>query len=57
MLTLEETDRSWKAILPNGSSRNHPAAHVFGADCVRDISSAAFPPTLLIVGGRDPLRD
>ncbi|XP_038889726.1 probable carboxylesterase 18 [Benincasa hispida] len=56
MLTLQQTDWSWKAFLPNGSSRNHPAAHVFGAG-VGDMSSIVFPATLLIVGGRDLLQD
>ncbi|CAK9313904.1 unnamed protein product [Citrullus colocynthis] len=56
MLTLEQTDWSWKAFLPNGSDRNHPAAHVFGAG-VKDMLSTTFPATLVIVGGRDQLQD
>ncbi|XP_038890672.1 probable carboxylesterase 18 [Benincasa hispida] len=56
MLTLEEADWFWKAFLPNGSNRNHPAAHVFGPRA-GDISDVKFPATLLIVGGKDQLLD
>ncbi|CAK9327547.1 unnamed protein product [Citrullus colocynthis] len=55
-LNLERADWYWKAFLPDGSNRNHPAAHVFGAEGV-NISGVKFPATLLIVGGSDQLRD
>ncbi|XP_042971008.1 probable carboxylesterase 18 [Carya illinoinensis] len=56
VLSLELTDWFWKAFLPEGSDRDHSAANVFGPNKV-DISGLRFPPTLLFVGGCDPLRD
>ncbi|XP_023535277.1 probable carboxylesterase 18 [Cucurbita pepo subsp. pepo] len=56
MLSLEQADWYWKAFLPDGSNRNHPAAHVFGPGA-GDLPDEKFPMTLLIVGGRDQLRD
>ncbi|CAK9313905.1 unnamed protein product [Citrullus colocynthis] len=56
MLNLEQADWYWKAFLPHGSNRNHPAAHVFGPDA-EDISGVKFPATLLIIGGQDQLQD
>lgn len=56
MLNLEQADWYWKAFLPTGSDRNHPAAHVFGRRA-EDISGVKFPVTLLIVGGQDQLLD
>ncbi|KAB1210988.1 putative carboxylesterase 18 [Morella rubra] len=56
MLTLELTDWFWRAFLPEGSDRDHHAVNVFGPNAV-DISGLRFPPTLLFVGGCDPLRD
>nr|GMD21606.1 probable carboxylesterase 18 [Ipomoea batatas] len=52
MLTLEDTDRMWRTFLPDGSNRDHVAAHVFEEELPEK-----FPRTLLIVGGFDLLQD
>ncbi|KAL0540559.1 hypothetical protein IC582_020567 [Cucumis melo] len=57
MLNLKQSDWYWKAFLPKGCDRNHPAAHVFGPGAGDDISKVKFPATLLILGGKDQLVD
>lgn len=52
MLTLEDTDRMWRTFLPDGTNRDHTAAHV-----LKEELPEKFPRTLLIVGGCDPLQD
>ncbi|KAF7007260.1 hypothetical protein CFC21_022207, partial [Triticum aestivum] len=54
VVNLERSDFSWKAFLPVGATRDHPAAHVTdeNAELADD-----FPPTLLVIGGFDPLQD
>uniref|UniRef100_N1QQE9 Uncharacterized protein n=1 Tax=Aegilops tauschii TaxID=37682 RepID=N1QQE9_AEGTA len=44
VVNLERSDFSWKAFLPVGATRDHPAAHVTdeNAELAED-----FPPTLL----------
>ncbi|XP_021740303.1 probable carboxylesterase 18 [Chenopodium quinoa] len=45
VLTLAQTDFSWKAFLPIGSDRDHPAANILGPGS-EDISGLeSFPPT------------
>jgi len=55
-LTLERTDFYWKAFLPEGSDRDDPASNVFGPKS-KDLSGLKFPPTLVVVGGKDLLQD
>ena len=55
-LNMERTDWFWKAILPEGSDRDHAAVNVFGPNSV-DISGMEFPATIMFVGGFDPLQD
>ncbi|KAJ4713885.1 Alpha/beta hydrolase-3 [Melia azedarach] len=55
-INVNGTDRMWKAFLPEGSDRNHPAANIFGPKSV-DISKLNFPATIVIVAGFDPLQD
>ncbi|XP_019155571.1 PREDICTED: probable carboxylesterase 18 [Ipomoea nil] len=52
VLTLEDTDRMWRTFLPDGTNRDHAAAHVFEEELPEK-----FPRTLLIVGGFDLLQD
>ncbi|XP_044969546.1 probable carboxylesterase 18 [Hordeum vulgare subsp. vulgare] len=54
VVNLERSDFSWKAFLPVGATRDHPAAHVTDENAEL---TKAFPPTLLVVGGFDPLQD
>ncbi|KAJ7949735.1 Alpha/beta hydrolase-3 [Quillaja saponaria] len=57
VLSLKRTDWFWKAFLPEGSDRDHPASNVFGPKADLDISGLKFPATLMVVGGFDPLQD
>ncbi|CAM0907037.1 unnamed protein product [Alopecurus aequalis] len=54
IVNLRRSDFGWKAFLPAGASRDHPAAHV--TDENAELASA-FPPALVVVGGFDPLHD
>lgn len=56
LVSMERADWMWKAFLPEGSNRDHPAANVFGPNG-DDISGVNFPATIVIVGGFDPLQD
>ncbi|KAH9296859.1 hypothetical protein KI387_028541 [Taxus chinensis] len=56
LITVELTDWFWRAFLPEGASRDHPAANVSGPNC-GDISAVELPPSLVVVGGVDILRD
>ncbi|XP_010521666.1 PREDICTED: probable carboxylesterase 18 [Tarenaya hassleriana] len=56
LISVRRTDWSWKAVLPEGSNRDHVAANVSGPNAV-DISGEEFPATMVIVGGFDPLQD
>ncbi|CAN1841879.1 Probable carboxylesterase 18 [Linum perenne] len=51
------TDWAWKAFLPEGSNRDHPAANVSGPNGVDISGLVRFPPTMVVVGGFDPLQD
>ncbi|KAI9168752.1 hypothetical protein LWI28_001513 [Acer negundo] len=57
LLSLEDTDWYWKAFLPNGSDRDHPAANVFGPKSTVDLSRVKYPATLILMGGLDILKD
>ncbi|CAI0555947.1 unnamed protein product [Linum tenue] len=54
--TWKRTDIMWKLFMPVGSDRDHPAVNVFGPNG-EDVSSVKFPPTVVFVGGYDPLKD
>ncbi|CAM0907034.1 unnamed protein product [Alopecurus aequalis] len=54
LVNLRRSDFSWKAFLPVGATRDHPAAHV--TDENTELAEA-FPPTMVVVGGFDPLQD
>ncbi|KAG0608703.1 hypothetical protein M758_8G125700 [Ceratodon purpureus] len=56
IITQELTDWFWKAYLPPGSNRDHPASNVFGPHS-NDISNVPVPPVAMFVGGRDILKD
>ncbi|KAL9432284.1 hypothetical protein AB3S75_027327 [Citrus x aurantiifolia] len=55
LVSLKLTDWMWKAFLPEGSDRDHPAANTFGKNAI-DISGVDIPATMVIVGGFDPLK-
>lgn len=53
LITMEAADWYWRAFLPEGATRDHPAANVTGTD----ISGLSLPPSLVVVGGLDILQD
>ncbi|CAL0304881.1 unnamed protein product [Lupinus luteus] len=55
-LTVEDADWYWKAFLPNGSNRDHPAVNVFGPESA-EISSSELSDSIIVVGGLDPIQD
>jgi acetyl esterase/lipase len=54
IVNLRRSDFWWKAFLPAGATRDHPAAHVTDENTEL---AAAFPPVMVVVGGFDPLQD
>lgn len=57
-LPLKRADWYWSAFMPlgEGYNRDHPIINVTGPMAL-DISKMDFPPTLVVVGGFDILRD
>lgn len=53
VISVEVLDWFWKAYLPDGANRDHPASHVFGSR----LPNVEIPPVLVVVGGRDILED
>ncbi|KAL5198681.1 hypothetical protein ABZP36_002193 [Zizania latifolia] len=52
-LSLAITDYYWREFLPEGATRDHPAAHV----CGKHVELAeAFPPAMVVIGGFDLLK-
>ncbi|KAF7007265.1 hypothetical protein CFC21_022214 [Triticum aestivum] len=52
-LSMVVTDAYWREFLPEGATRNHPAARVCGE---RVELAEAFPPAMVVVGGFDLLK-
>ncbi|KAL8457191.1 hypothetical protein ACS0TY_035152 [Phlomoides rotata] len=57
MFDLDKADNSWRELLPEGADRDHPAVNVSGGGPNSEVKNLEFPPTLVIVGGIDPLQD
>jgi acetyl esterase/lipase len=57
VVNLRRSDWSWRAFLPVGANRNHPAAHVTGEAGPEPELTDSFPPAMVVVGGLDPLQD
>ncbi|CAN6226307.1 unnamed protein product [Urochloa humidicola] len=53
-LSVAATDHYWREFLPEGATRDHPAARVSGGAV--EIAEA-FPPAMVVVGGFDLLKD
>lgn len=47
----------WKVSLPQGSNKDHEAVNIFGPNSKNDLRSLNFPPTMVVIGGFDPLKD
>jgi len=54
ILTVARADRYWREFLPEGTTRDHPAARVCGDGAEL---AEAFPPAMVAVGGFDLLKD
>ncbi|CAN8252111.1 unnamed protein product [Cochlearia groenlandica] len=53
LISIVRSDWCWKALLPEGSNRDHEAANPTAVD----ISDLDFPETMVVVAGFDPLID
>lgn len=56
IVNINNSDWHWKAFLPVGANRDHPACNVVGPNAP-GISALPLPPTLVVVGGHDALQD
>ncbi|KAF3774076.1 putative carboxylesterase 18 [Nymphaea thermarum] len=56
IVSIERTDFLWRAFLPEGANRDHPAANVTGPHAPT-LAEIGLPRTLVVVGGYDPLQD
>ncbi|WVZ83190.1 hypothetical protein U9M48_030360 [Paspalum notatum var. saurae] len=55
ILSVARADHYWKVFLPDGATRDHPAAHVCGGDGFE--LAETFPPAMVVTGGLDLLKD
>lgn len=53
---LQDRDWYWRAFLPEGEDRDHPACNVFGPRG-RNLGGMKFPKSLVVVPGLDLLQD
>ncbi|EAZ40844.1 hypothetical protein OsJ_25323 [Oryza sativa Japonica Group] len=54
VVSMARADWCWRAFLPEGADRDHPAAHVTGENAEL---AEEFPPAMVVVGGYDTLQD
>ncbi|RZS16038.1 hypothetical protein BHM03_00047983 [Ensete ventricosum] len=55
-LNRELNDRYWRLSIPAGATLDHPLVNPFGPESP-DLEAAEVDPMLVVVGGRDLLRD
>lgn len=55
-VTIQDRDWYWKAYLPKGANRDHPACNPFGPNGVK-LEGLAFPKSLVVVASLDLLQD
>ncbi|KAK6164737.1 hypothetical protein DH2020_001601 [Rehmannia glutinosa] len=53
---IQDRDWYWRAYLPEGEDRDHPACNVFGPRG-RSLEGLKFPKSLVVVAGLDLLQD
>jgi gibberellin receptor GID1 len=53
---IQDRDWYWRAYLPEGEDRDHPACNVFGPRS-RSLEGLNFPKSLVVVAGLDLLQD
>ncbi|KAJ7555318.1 hypothetical protein O6H91_05G031800 [Diphasiastrum complanatum] len=54
---LSFTDACWAASLPEGADRSHRYCCFMGAETQAAMERETMPPSLVVIGTRDPLRD
>ncbi|KAL2507711.1 Gibberellin receptor GID1B [Forsythia ovata] len=55
-VTVQDRDWYWRAFLPEGEDRDHPACNIFGPRC-KSIEGLNFPKSLVVVAGLDLVQD
>nr|WIV69083.1 PUCXE6 protein [Pyrus ussuriensis] len=55
-VTIQDRDWYWRAFLPEGEDRDHPACHVFGPRD-KSLEGLKFPKSLVVVAGFDLMQD
>ncbi|MCO5549381.1 hypothetical protein L7F22_002852 [Adiantum nelumboides] len=55
-VSLKDRDWYWRAFLPIGADREHPACNPFSVDA-HPLQRISLPPCLVVVGGYDILQD
>ena len=55
-VTLQDRDWYWRAFLPEGEDRDHPACNPFGPRG-NNLEAIKFPKSLVVVAGLDLIQD
>ncbi|KAK4357320.1 hypothetical protein RND71_022930 [Anisodus tanguticus] len=55
-VTVQDRDWYWRAYLPEGEDRDHPACNIFGPRA-RTLEGLNFPKSLVVVAGLDLVQD
>ncbi|KAJ8636528.1 hypothetical protein MRB53_010795 [Persea americana] len=55
-VTIQDRDWYWKAFLPEGADRDHPACNPFGPNGIK-LEGLPFPKSLVVVAGLDLVQD
>ncbi|KAK6915514.1 Alpha/beta hydrolase fold-3 [Dillenia turbinata] len=55
-VTIQDRDWYWRAFLPEGESRDHPACNPFGPNG-KSLEGVKFPKSLVVVAGLDLVQD
>lgn len=53
---VQDRDWYWRAFLPEGEDRDHPACNIFGPRGI-DLKGVKFPKSLVVVAGLDLVQD
>lgn len=55
-VTIQDRDWYWRAYLPQGEDRDHPACNIFGPRG-KNLEGVKFPKSLVVVAGLDLVQD
>ncbi|XP_071723464.1 gibberellin receptor GID1B-like [Rutidosis leptorrhynchoides] len=56
-VTIQDRDWYWRAYLPDGEDRDHPACNPFGPRSRTKLEGLKFPKSLVVVAGLDLVQD